>query len=485
MGLMDGDLARRSGQARPRFPGRQSAPALLLPLLLGACGVAPGVEQAGVPRQTYLGSVAAGEPNAALTARDILKAGGSAVDAAAALAMTLTVTRPSRAGLWAGGVCVVNDTKNGEQRTYSFIHPASPDGEAPPPMLARGMALMQAAHGRLHWSAIPAAAERLALLGHPVSRAFARDIEAAPDKAAGVLAGRVPEEGELLVQPALGRILQGIRLDGPGVLYSGSLAAALMQGAAAAGYRLDEAALEGGLPSAQEPLSEENDPWRVWFAADKASAGPKQAAFWRHLAEGDRIDDSDPPTLPVVADGEARMASEGGTGFAVADAKGLAVACGLSMNAPFGTGRAAPGTGAAIAAPRLAGAVDPALSPFLVTLETGDEIRFASAASGLGAERIGPAVALRALLDADTLEAAIARPRAVRGSGQEITVEAAVPEAARAGLQGDGSTVAETQRIGFVAAIRCQAANPGDPGPVCRAHADPRGAGLALQVFGE
>ena len=466
---------------------RQLAPAIPVALLLGACGTIPGVDPAAAPRQNYLGSVAAGEPNAALTARDILKAGGSAADAAAALAMTLAVTMPSRASLWAGGACLVHDPEDGDRRVYSFIHPASGDGEAPPPMLVRGMALMHAAHGRLHWGAVPAAGERLALLGHPVSRAFARDIGAAPERAATAFSGRPPGEGDLLAQPELGGILSRIRLAGPGALYGGSLAAALMHGAAAAGYRLDGAALGRGLPSGQEPLSAEENPWRVYFAADEASAGPGQAAFWAQLVEDDRIDDSDSPVLPIADYGEAGKAPEagGGTGFAVVDADGLAVACGLTMNAPFGTGRMAAGTGIAIAAPRPAGAADPALSPFLITVDAGDEIRFAGAASGMGAGRIGPAVALRTLLEADTLEAAIASPRAVRGAGQEIAVEAAVPDAVRAGLREGGFALSEVQRIGFVAAIRCQASAPGDPGPVCRSHVDPRGAGLAVQAFGE
>ncbi len=490
MGLMDGDLIGRSRQARLRLPGRQSAPVFLLPLLLGACGGVPGVDSPP-PRQTYLGSVVAGEPNAALAARDMLKAGGSAADAAAALAMTLTVTLPSRAGLWAGGVCVVNDTKKGEQWSYSFTHPAGREGEAPPPMLLRGMVLLHAAHGRLRWSTVPAAAERLALLGHRVSRAFARDIKAAPDKAAtvlaGALAGRPGMEGALLVQPELGRMLQQIRLDGLDALYSGSVTIALIRGAAAAGYRLDETALERGHPSVQAPLSEAGYAWRAWFAADEASAGSSQAAFWRQLAEDDRVDDSDPPVLLLVPDNEAVETPEsgGGTGFAVVDVEGLAVACGLTMNAPFGTGHAVTGAGIAVAAPRPAGAPDPALSPFLVTFGSGDETRFAAAASGPGAARIGPVVALRTLLDADTLEAAITRPRAVRGAGGQIAVEAAVPETVRAGWRQSGLTLAEVERAGLVAAIRCQDTGSNDAGQLCRAHADPRGAGLALQVFGE
>ena len=420
MGLMDGDLARRRGQARRRLPRRQSAAAFLFPFLLGACGVAPGVEQAAAPRPDWLGSVAAGEPNAALAARDILRAGGSAVDAAAALAMALAVTRPSRAGLWAGGVCLVNDSEDGGRWAYSFIHPGSREGEAPPPMLARGLALMHAAHGRLRWGALPAAAERLALLGHPVSRAFARDVEAAPARARAVLPGRPLAEGDLLVQPELGRVLQRIRLDGPAAIRSGPLAAELMRGAAAAGYRLDEAALERGVPSAQEPLSVADDPWRASFASEETSAGPGQAAFWRRLLE----DDGGPPALPAAPDGGAQDMPEDGTGFAAVDAGGLAVACGLTMNAPFGTGRAAAGAGMAIAAPARAARAGPAISPFPVTVDSGGGIRLAGAAFGAG-------------------------------------------------------------RTGFAAAVLCRAWDPGDPGPACRAYADPRGAGLAVQVFDE
>ena len=437
-----------------------------------------------MPRPDYLGSVAAGEPYAALAARDSLKAGGSAVDAAAALAMTLAVTRPSRAGLWAGGVCLVNDLEAGEQQTYAFIHPASEAGEAPPLMMARGLALMHAAHGRLRWSAVPAAAERLALFGHRVSRAFARDVAAAPDRAAAVLAGRSVREGDLLAQPDLARILARIRLEGPGALYSGALAASLARGAAAAGYRMDAA---GALPSRQAPLSAEGGSWRAYFAADEASAGPEQAVLWPRLAEDDGIGSGDPSLLPPPLDGEPESGAGAGsgTGFAVVDADGLAVACGLTMNAPFGTGRIAAGTGLAIAAPRPAGRADPALSPFLVTRDSGDEIRFAGAASGMGAGRIGPAVALRVLLEADTLEAAIARPRRARGAEGQVLVEGAAPAAARAGLRQDGAVLSEVEQLGFVAAIQCREMSRNESEASCRAHSDPRGAGLAMQVFGE
>ncbi len=430
------------------------------------------VQQTVVPSHPFGGSIAAGEPHAALAARDSLKAGGSAVDSAASLALALSVTMPSRASLWAGGVCPVHDTKKGERQAYSFIHPTSEEGEAPPPMLVRSLALMHAARGRLRWSAIPAAAERPAFLGHPVSRALAQDIRPAPVPAAAVFGGRPVGEGDLLVQPELAGIPGRMSVDGPGVLYSGPVAESLGQGTTAAVVRLEEAAL-GHTPSAQEPLFAEGDDWDAYFAAADASAGLAQAAMRPRLVEDDRIADGDRLSLPAAG---------GGTGFAVVDAYGLAIACGPTMNAPFGAARTAAGTGIAIAATRPESTVDPALSPFLVAHESGDDLRFVGAASGMGAEANGPVVALWAILEADTLESAVALPRAARGS---VVVEASGPEVERARLGDAGFALTEVGKIGFVAAVRCRERAPGDKGGVCRAHADPRSAALAVQAFDE
>ena len=66
------------------------------------------------------GAVAADSGMASEAGVEILKAGGNAVDAAIATALTLSVTRPYSCGLGGGGFMIVFDPSTGDSITLDF-----------------------------------------------------------------------------------------------------------------------------------------------------------------------------------------------------------------------------------------------------------------------------------------------------------------------------------------------------------------------------
>ena len=96
------------------------------------------------------------EPRSALIGRDILSAGGNAIDAAVATYFALAVTYPGAASLGGGGMCVVFRGKGEiveaiDFRSWIF----EKDGKAAMiPGAVRGMFALHARYGRLQWEAL-------------------------------------------------------------------------------------------------------------------------------------------------------------------------------------------------------------------------------------------------------------------------------------------------------------------------------------------
>lgn len=460
---------------------------LLAALLAGGCstlnaaretflgGPAPG--DAAPARLTgFIGAAVADEPRAALAAREVLALGGTAADAAVALAFTLAVTLPSRASLGAGGACLAyNPSRDGPGAgaPEAILFTPVPGGGAPgadrpaaAPMLPRGMFALHARYGRQPLEGLIAPAEQLARFGAPISRALVRDLSlvagplrADPASAAIFAPGGIAlTEGSQLVQPDLGATLAQLRTAGVGDLYQGALARRVTEASVIAGGGLTLEAMRAALPRTAAPivLSEGRD--QVAFLPPPADGGLAAAAAFTQLQANPADLTAAQARAEAVAarwragggETQALLASAGGgflpplgagTSFATLDREGNAVVCALSMNNLFGTGRTAPGTGVVLASSP--GATPPALLP--AALAWNPNVRgFRAAVAGSG-QAGGPLGVAAGMLNA-------------LRSGEALPVPA--PEPGRSN------------------AIACARYLPGEEGD-CRWATDPRGAGLA------
>ena len=182
-----GDAARMDTQ-RPRGAWKAALAGAAL-LALGGCGSMASLNPfaaAGPPAGTpgfvrgFLGGIAAEDPAAALAARNVLSAGGSAVDAAVAAGFTMSVTLPSRAGLGGGGACLVfnpSPRRGGGDRLPGRPAQQPAARHRPPRGGAADGARAVALHTRLPrrpFEELIAPAEQAARFGTEVSRALSR-----------------------------------------------------------------------------------------------------------------------------------------------------------------------------------------------------------------------------------------------------------------------------------------------------------------------
>lgn len=465
----------------PTATRRAIAGVLALPLLAGCGGVQKVRNLVVGPPSPYLsgyiGSVVADEPTAALAGRDVLARGGNAADAAAAVGMALAVTLPSRASLGGGGACLAfRAGENQQPQAFLFTPVAGTDATGPDgrpasvPMTARGLFLLQARYGSVSFDDTVKPAARLARSGITVSRALADDLEAVrrplfSDQAAAAIFARPDgspvQAGDQLSQPDLASTLDRIAIAGVGDLYTGLLWHAYAEGAAGAHGGLSAADIRNAVPSQGAPLLVSAGSDRVAFLPPPADGGLGAAAAFGAIESGGSGAGAADAAVSAwrashpAGSGNADLAAEaqsmlsapaGGAGlgrlpastsFAVVDRKGGAVACALSMDNLFGTGRIAGATGIVLGASP-ARLPAPLLSASIAWTPSGG-----------------------------TLRAAIA------GSGQNQAADAVAQATANA-LRGQApSPVTDTGRINAISCGRNQER--------CAATADPRGDGLATR----
>ncbi|MBO1074431.1 gamma-glutamyltransferase [Roseomonas marmotae] len=275
---------------------------LTLPLLLSLCLLLPvtvlGQEQIE-PRQPARASrqmVAAAHPLAAGAGLEMLRQGGTAVDAAIAVQAVLTLVEPQSSGIGGGALLMHWDAAqrrvsawDGRETAPAAATPSlflKPDGtplsfydavlsgrSVGVPGVMPMLAAAHAAGGRLSWAELFAPAIRLAEEGFPISPRLAALIASDAERlkrdsaaAAYFLTedGKPRPEGYVLKNPALAQTLRALAERGAAALQTGPIAAAIVEAVqkhGGQGNGMTTADLAAYAPKRRDPVC---GPYRIW-----------------------------------------------------------------------------------------------------------------------------------------------------------------------------------------------------------------------------
>lgn len=223
------------------------------------------------------GAVASNHPLATQAGLLALQAGGNAVDAAVAVAATLSVVEPFMSGLGGDGfyhvfggrtkeAVVVNGTgpapRAATPERYAAGIPASGPLSVSVPGSVGAWGTMHARHGRRPWASLFEAAIAYARDGFGATRACRHfsgeqrvSLGADPRSARTFLRdGGPPRLGTPIVQPELARTLETLAAEGAESFYRGGLAKALADGCREAGALVTTDDLAEYWPEEQAPI---------------------------------------------------------------------------------------------------------------------------------------------------------------------------------------------------------------------------------------
>jgi len=284
--------------------------------------------------------VIAANPLAAQAGQDVLKRGGSAIDAAIAVQAMLSLVEPQSSGLGGGAFLTYYDGASGKLTVYDGRETApaqasptmflGPDGkplgyrEAVTSGRATGvpgavamLALVHKEHGALDWNSLFGAAERTAEEGFVISPRLGRFLEipfpqlATPDASAYFSGadGKRKATGDRITNPEYADFLRRLAAGGPAALYAGSTAAKIVS-------KTRSAPLEGRMTITDladyQPVKRDAlcNPYRAYLVCvppppssgvgllqllamlektDIADRGPDDAQAWYLFAEASRL----------------------------------------------------------------------------------------------------------------------------------------------------------------------------------------------------
>jgi gamma-glutamyltranspeptidase/glutathione hydrolase len=252
------------------------------------------------PAQAGRGMVSSAHPLATQAGLEILKSGGTAFDAAVAVAAVLNVVEPMMSGMGGYGTILIYDASD---RKVRFLNssgriPAAVDSDvfrAPTPGFeenrrgpkavsmpgnVHAWEALSREYGRLGWARLFEAAIRLADGGFPVSADLAGSI----GEAFGSFAEKVREfygkngaplkPGDALIQKDLARSLRLIADRGADVFYRGEIAAAIDREMSLTGGFLSQADLAADKPEWWEPIRIKYRGYEVYTASPPSTAFP-------------------------------------------------------------------------------------------------------------------------------------------------------------------------------------------------------------------
>ncbi|WP_248485985.1 gamma-glutamyltransferase [Pseudomonas sp. CYM-20-01] len=247
---------------------------------------------------------AAANPLAAEAGREMLRMGGTAIDAAIAMQAVLTLVEPQSSGIGGGAFIMLWDGKNVHAYDGRETAPAGATerlflrGDGTPmafpeaqiggrsvgtPGVLRALEMAHKKTGRLQWATLFEPAIRLAEQGFAMSPrlhsliAADRNIPQSPDMAAYFLNadGTPKATGTVLKNPALANVFKRIAKEGPDALYQGPIAdeiARKVQGHRNAGS-LSQADLKGYTAKERTPLCTDYKQWKVCGMPPPSSGG--------------------------------------------------------------------------------------------------------------------------------------------------------------------------------------------------------------------
>ena len=318
---------------------------LLLTLLacawLPACATVPAARTQVEQAATAEPFVIAANPLAAQAGLNVLKRGGSAVDAAIAVQAMLSLVEPQSSGVGGGAFMTYYDGRSGKVSVLdgrevapaqavstmflradgtplSFDEAVLSGRATGVPGAVRMLAVAHEERGKLPWSSLFGDAEKAARDGFIVSPRLARLVHAdyAENHAPDVVAyfsqgpgGRLVEAGDRLTNPAYADFLNHLASQGPAALYSGSTAAKIVERTRAGplGGSMTMADLAAYRPVKREALCR---PYRVYIMCvppppssgvglielmnmlertDIAQRGPNDPQSWYLFAEASRL----------------------------------------------------------------------------------------------------------------------------------------------------------------------------------------------------